>query len=139
MTDRITQQPTTDTSSPSLTSLLAGIVDDLQRLIRQEIELARREVHQEWEKTKVAAGAMAAGVALAALASVLLCFFLVYLLAWATNLPPWAWFGIIGGAMLGVAVALLFAGRSKASQINVVPPQTAETMKENVQWIKTQT
>jgi len=136
MSDRIQQG--TDTP-PSLTTLVGGIVDDLQRLIRQEIELARREVHQEWEKTKVAAGAMAAGASLAALAAVLLCFFFVHLLAWATPLPLWAWFGIVGGVLLGGAAILLLLGRQKASQINVVPPQTAQTMRENVQWIKNQT
>jgi uncharacterized membrane protein YdcZ (DUF606 family) len=131
---------TTSETSPSLTSLLSGIVDDLQRLIRQELQLAKTEMQQEWEKTKTAAASMAAGVGLLGLAAVLLCFFFVKLLAaYVTAVPEWAWFGIVGGALALGGGLLIAAGRATATHINVVPPQTAETMKENVQWMKNQT
>jgi protein-S-isoprenylcysteine O-methyltransferase Ste14 len=129
----------TSDTSPSLTSLVGGIVDDLQRLIRQELQLAKTEVQQEWEKAKTAAASMAAGTALLGLAAVLICFMFVYLLAaYVTAIPLWGWFGIVGG-LLAIAGGLLIAtGRAKATEIHAVPPQTAETLKENVQWMKNQ-
>jgi hypothetical protein len=131
---------TSTETSPSLTSLVAGIVDDLQRLIRQELQLARTEVQQEWEKTKIAAESMAAGVALLGLGAVLLCFMFVYLLAtYVTAVPLWAWFGIVGGCLALGGGLLIAVARASATQIHVVPPQTAETMKENVQWMRNQT
>jgi uncharacterized membrane protein YgcG len=131
--------PTEADGKPSLTALMTGIVDDLQRLIRQEMQLARREVQQEWEKAKIAAGAFAAAAFLGALAALMFCFFFVYLLSWATGLPLWCWF-IIAFGILGAAALILFAvGRTKAQEINVVPPQTAQTMRENVEWIQNQT
>jgi hypothetical protein len=131
--------PTSDTS-PSLTSLVSGIVDDLQRLVRQELKLAKTEVQQEWEKTKTTASEMAAGVALLGLAAVLLCFMFVYLLHYyVTAIPLWGWFGIVGGLLAIGGGLLIAAGRATATQIHVVPPQTAETIKENVQWMKNQT
>jgi len=137
MADRIT--PPADTG-PSLTSLVSGIVGDLQTLIRQEIQLARTEVKQEWEKTKTAAGAMAAGAALLLLTAFLLCFTLVYALqALAPGLPLWACYAIVTACLGLLGGILVVVGRSKAAQVHVVPPQTAETMKENVQWIKNQT
>jgi len=135
MTDRIG----TTESGPSLTALVTGIVGDLQKLVRQEIQLARTEVKQEWEKTKTAAGAMAAGGALLSLGGVILCFALAYLLRQFTQLPEWACFGIVGGCLVILGGLLLAIGRSKAGQVQVIPPQTAETMKENVQWMQNQT
>jgi F0F1-type ATP synthase assembly protein I len=130
----------TSEASPSLTSLVAGIVDDLQRLIRQELKLAKTEVQQEWEKTKTAAESMAAGVALLGLGAVLLCFMFVYLLArYVEAIPLWGWFGIVGGVLAIGGGLLIAAGRATATNIHVVPPQTAETLKENVQWMKNQT
>jgi protein-S-isoprenylcysteine O-methyltransferase Ste14 len=134
MADRISTE-----TSPSLTSLVTEIVGDLQKLVRQEIQLARTEVKQEWEKTKTAASAMAAGAALLTLGTFVLCFALGYLLWTYTALPRWACFGIVGLALVVLGVILLLAGRSKANQVSVIPPQTAETMKENVQWIQNQT
>jgi len=124
--------------APSVTSLLSGIVDDLQRLIRQEMQLARREVQQEWEKAKIAAGAFALGAVVGALAAVMLCFMIVYLISW-SGLALWISFAIVGGVLLCFAVILFFVGRTKAQEINVVPPQTAQTMRENVEWIQNQT
>jgi len=127
-------------TSPSLTSLVAGIVDDLQRLIRQELRLAKTEMQQEWEKTKTAAASMAAGVALLGLAAVLTCFMFVHLLAtYVTAIPLWGWFGIVGGLLAIGGGLLIAAGRAKAAEIHAVPPQTAETIKENVQWLRNQT
>jgi|SRR5947209_2695471 len=128
-------------TGPSLTSLVSGIVNDAQQLIRQEIALARSEVKQELNKTKAAAASFAGAAAVGVLSAVLLSFMLVYLLNWVTNnvLPVWACFGIIGGVYVLVALILFYTGKNKAEQINLVPPQTAETMKENVQWLKNQT
>jgi hypothetical protein len=63
------------------------------------------------------------------------------LISWLTGdrCPLWASFGIVGGILAILGVLTLVAARNKASDIHLVPPQTAETMRENVQWIKNQT
>jgi hypothetical protein len=65
----------------------------------------------------------------------------VYLIFWISdqNLPLWACYGIVGGFLTIVGVVLLYAARSKASTIHLVPERTVETIRENVQWIKNQT
>jgi len=127
-------------SPASVTELVGGIVSDVQTLMRQELQLAKTEIRQEWDKTKTAAGSMAAGAGLLSVAGLLLCFALVYLLnAAAPGLPLWACFGIVGVALGLIGGILIAAGKSKANDIHVVPPQTAETMRENVQWLKNQT
>jgi hypothetical protein len=128
-------------SPPSITSLLGGIVDDVRTLVRQEIALARRELRQEWDKAKAAFGSIAVGAAMLAFSGLLGVFMLVHFLHWVTGeaLPLWGCYGIIGGSVALIGASLLFFGAHKAADIHVVPPRTAETMKENVQWIKNQT
>jgi Flp pilus assembly protein TadB len=139
MADRISGATTpVEETNPSMTSLVSGIVADLQRLLRQEMELARTEVRQEWDKAKTAAGALAAGAALFAVAGLLLCFMFVHLVHY-FGVPLWGCFGIVGGVLLLAGVVLAGTGYARARSVHVVPPQTVETLKENVQWIKNQT
>jgi uncharacterized membrane protein required for colicin V production len=136
MSDRINAAD----SPTSVTELVGGIVTDLQTLLRQELQLAKVEVLREWDKTKSAAESMAAGAGLLTVAGLLLCFALVYLFqALVPALPLWACFAIVGVALGLIGGILVGAGRAKASEVNVIPAQTAETMKENVQWLKNQT
>jgi Putative Actinobacterial Holin-X, holin superfamily III len=128
----------------SMSALVGGIISDAQQLIRQEVTLARREIQEEINKAKVAVLSLAAGAVVAFFGVMLLCFMFVYLFNWLTSgLPPgfplWAWFGIVGAVLLAVGGGLLLAARSKVSEIHVVPPRTAQTLRENVQWIKNQT
>ncbi len=135
MADRI---PAADTS-PSVASLLGGIATDLQTLIRQEIALAKAEFMREWDKAKTAAGSMAAGAAVLALGGFFLCVTVVCVLAEVAGLPWWASFLIVGGVLAVLGLVLFYTGRNKAARVNIIPPQTAETMRENVQWIRNQT
>jgi hypothetical protein len=122
-----------------MASLLGGIANDLQTLVRQEIALAKTEMLREWDKAKTAAGSMAAGVAVLLLAAPFLCLTVVAVLHEVALLPWWASFLIVGGVLAVAGAALFFVGRARAAQVNVIPPQTAETMRENVQWIRNQT
>jgi hypothetical protein len=126
-------------TSPSMSSLLGGIVSDLQTLIRQEVALAKTEIQREWDKAKAAAGAMAFGAAVLAVGGLFLCLTVAAAFHEGVGLPWWASFLIVGGVLAITGAVLLFFGRRKAAQVNVVPPQTAETMRENVQWIRNQT
>jgi hypothetical protein len=127
-----------------MTALVGGIINDAQQLIRQELALARREVQEEVNKAKTAALSLAVGVFITVFGGVLLSLMLVHLLHWLTNgmpagFPLWACYGIVGGAFAFLGFLMLYAARSKASDINLMPRQSVETMKENVQWIKNQT
>jgi Putative Actinobacterial Holin-X, holin superfamily III len=60
----------------------------------------------------------------------------VHLLNAVTEWPLWICYGIVGGVCAMVGVVLLYMGKRQMSQIDMVPQQTVETMKENVRWIK---
>jgi putative superfamily III holin-X len=126
-------------TSPSMSSLLGGIVSDLQTLIRQEVALAKTEILREWDKAKAAAGAMVFGAAVLAVGGLFLCLTVAAALHEGARLPWWASFLIVGGVLAVLGAVLYWTGRNKAAQVNVIPPQTAQTMRENVQWIRNQT
>jgi hypothetical protein len=126
---------------PRLSTLVGEIVSDAQSLIRKELHLARTEMTQEAHKAKDAAISLGAGAGMLAWGTALLTLMVVFLITWATNgaIPLWGSFGILGGIFLIAGAILFFVARSRAGDIHLVPPQTAQTLSENMQWIKNRT
>jgi hypothetical protein len=75
---------------PTLTQLLGGLVSDAKALLRQEMALAKHEVHAELHKTKMAMVSLSLGLGLAALAGMLLIVMLVHLVNTVSELPLWS-------------------------------------------------
>jgi hypothetical protein len=69
----------------------------------------------------------------------LLMHMLVQALAAFTEIPLWGCFGIVGTALVAIGGVLLAIGKTKAEELDVVPQQTVETMKENTQWLAKRT
>jgi len=128
-------------SEPSLASLVGGIVNDAQTLIKQELALARREVTDELNKAKDAVISLAVGIGTAAVGGLLLVFMLVELLhwAWPERLPLWGSYGIVGAALIVLGGGLFFFGKRRAGNVHLMPEQTLAMMKDNVAWIKNKT
>ncbi|HEV3258360.1 MAG TPA: phage holin family protein [Gemmataceae bacterium] len=124
-------------AQPSMASLVSGIINDAQQLIRQEVTLARREMEEELNKAKAAAISFGMAIPFGVFGALMLCFMVVSLLNLA--LPPWASFAIVGGVLVLTSVVLFLMAKNKMDKVSLVPRQTVESMKENVQWIKNQT
>jgi len=122
--------------APSMASLVGGIISDATRLVRQEIALARREMQTEFDKAKVAAISLAAGAGLLMFGAIFLGLMVVFLLYEVGGLPEWASFLIVGGVVAIAGAILLYAGIQQFRKVSLVPPQTAETLQENVQWLQ---
>jgi hypothetical protein len=123
-------------SEPTLAQLVSGLVSDTKLLLRQELALAKHEIHEEVRKAKTAAICLGAGIGIAAIGGLLFIVMLVHLLNALTDWPLWICYGIVGGVFAIVGAALLYKGKQQISQIDVVPQQTVETMKEDIRWIK---
>jgi len=124
------------TEAPSMASLVGGIISDAERLVRQEIALARREMQLEFNKAKEASATLAAGAGIGTIGAVFLGLMVVFLLHELGGLPLWASFLIVGGVLAIVGAILLYAGIVQFRKVSLVPPQTAETLQENVQWLQ---
>jgi Putative Actinobacterial Holin-X, holin superfamily III len=123
-------------AEPSLAQLLTGIINDAKALVRHELALATYEIREDLRKTNTAMLSLGIGIGVAALGGLLLILMLVHLLHALAGLPLWACYGIVGGLLAISGAVLLLIGKNTIARIDVIPPQTMETMKENVQWIK---
>ena len=126
-------------SEPSFVSLLGGIANDAKELLVQEVALTKLEVQHELLKAKTAAISVGIGIGSIAMGVILLMFMLVHLLAALTVVPLWGCYGIVGSPLVVLGGVLLATGKTKAEEVDVVPPRTAETIKESAQWLTKQT
>lgn len=123
-------------SGPSMTHLLTGIIADAQELMKQQLALFRTEVKEDVRRTKEALVALVCGLTLLSVGGILLCFMMVHALQAAVPaIPLWGSFGIVGGILaIGGGIAFFGALRN-FREFNPLPDQSAQALKENVQWI----
>lgn len=128
---------------PEVAPLVRGIVNDLGDLLQQQLKFARAEIRTDMRKTWDVTQLFGIGAVVGLLGMVVLAFMAAHLLHWLTSpsgadpatLPLWACFGIVGGALALVGGLLLMAGIRKFKSFTLLPEQTAQTVKENVEWI----
>lgn len=119
----------------SLTSLVSGIVNDAQELMKQQMALFQAEVKEDMRKTSEAAASLAAGAVVALVGAIVLCFALVYLLNWAfPETPLWVWYAVVGGVVTGTGLGLVMVAWVKFRSFNPLPDKTAQALKENLEW-----
>jgi len=121
----------------SFASLLRGIINDVGDLIRQEIRFARTEIKSDVRKATRAGVTLALGVGAACLGVVLVAFMMVYLIYTLSNetIPLWGCYGIVAAVFLVVGAGLGVLGLQSFKTQNPLPDQTAQSVKENVEWI----
>ena len=121
----------------SIGKLIGQVAGDVSKLFRQEVALAKAELKEEAAKAGKAGGMLAgagfAGYMVAVLLSLALVFALdaVMPLGWAAVVVAVIW-AIIGGVLYVV-------GRNRMKDVDPVPRQTVETLREDAQWVRDQT
>ena len=117
--------------------LLKELSDHTTTLVRQEIELAKAELGEKGKKAGLGAsmfgGAGLFGVfALGALTTCII-------VALDSAMPLWLAALIVGVVYGAIAAVLALQGRNKVQEAGPpVPEQATESVKEDVQWAKTQ-
>jgi hypothetical protein len=120
------------TGEQQLSGLVQGAVSDIETLLRQHFDLLRSEMKEELYKGRDAALSIGAGVGAAAVGSILGTLMLVHLLRDVTRLPLWACYGAVGGVFGLLGGGLLKTGVQQASDLDFIPRQTAEVVKEEL-------
>jgi uncharacterized membrane protein YqjE len=122
-------------SDQSMTRLISGIISDAQELVRQQLAMFRTELKEDVRRTKQALVALVVGLALVSVGAALLCFMAVYGLEAAFELPLWACFGIVGGVLAIGGGLAFYSAYKQFNDLNPLPDESAQALKENVQWI----
>jgi uncharacterized membrane protein YqjE len=126
-----------DLRDRSLGELLKQLSQETTQLVHQELELAKAELQQKGKQAGAGAGMFggAGALGLAALGALTACFILLLDLV----MPAWLAALIVAVVYGIIAFVLVKRGQAKLKQAAPpVPEQTIETVKEDVEWAKTQ-
>jgi uncharacterized membrane protein YqjE len=129
-----------DSTSPreqGIGELVKDLANQTSTLVRQEIQLAQAEVTQKGKVAGKGAGMLAGAAVFGLLAMGALTAALIALLDKA--MATWVAAAIVMVLWAIVAAALAKAGQTALKRATPPAPQTVETVKEDIQWAKTQT
>jgi uncharacterized membrane protein YqjE len=132
----VDQRSNEDLRDRAVGDLLKQLSEDTATLVRKEVELARAEVTEKGKQAGMGAGMFGgAGIAaLLALGSLTAC--LIALLA--TGMEVWIAALIVTVLWAAIAGVLALVGKNRVQEATPPVEQTVETIKEDVQWAKTQ-
>jgi len=122
-------------SDASVTSLVSGIVNDAQELMKQQFALFKAEVKEDMRKTSEATTSLVIGLTATLVGTIVLSFAAAHLLQWAwPDVHIWVWYAVVGGVVTAVGAGLAFAAYQKFRSFNPLPDETAQALKENLEW-----
>jgi membrane protein implicated in regulation of membrane protease activity len=122
------------TEDRSLSELLSDVTAEIASLFRKEVELAKAETSEQVSRAAKAGGMLGAAAVIGFLDLILFSF----ALAWALSevVPEGVAFAIVGVLFAVVAGVLAMAGKKRLANVNPVPNQTVQTLRDDVQVAK---
>lgn len=130
----------------SMASLVGGIVNDVQDLLKQQMCLTRQEIEGDLSKAKAPAALLATGFAFCLAGTFVLCLMVAHLIHWVgaptgtdlSYLPLWASYAIAAAIFLIAGGAIMLTAKKKFEAIGTPLRDTTQALKENFEW-KTRT
>ncbi len=120
----------------SLGQIVGDVTNDLSTLFKQEIDLAKGEIKQEFTKAGTGAGMLGGAGFSGYFVLLFLSVALMYLL---DNWTPVEVAALITALVWAVIAAVLAViGRKKLKQAHPDLPKTQQTLKEDAQWARAQ-
>lgn len=124
----------TQQTESSVTGLVAGIISDAQTLLKQQAEMLKAEVREDFQRSKRAAEFGAIGIVCATVGALGLITALAYLLHEQFQFAMWASWGIVGGLFMIAGFALGGFSYVLLERFNPLPDKTFNALKENITW-----
>ena len=129
-------------SEQSVTSLVGGIVSDLQDLVKQQMRLTRQEIEADLRKYKEASSVLALGMGVLLISLFSICLMLGHLFHWlaapagadSSALPLWASFAVVSAIFVTAGIAMVFAGKKKIDAVGNPLQESAQALKESIEW-----
>jgi hypothetical protein len=129
-------------TEPTAASLVSGIVNDVQDLVKQQIALTRRELESEFRHGKEAVAFLVVGRFLGLAGVVGFCLMLAHLLHWLgaptgsdpSSLPLWASYAIASFVFVAAGLGCLWGAKKSVEAIGTPLHESARAMKETFEW-----
>jgi hypothetical protein len=122
----------------TLGEMFAELSREIRTLVHQEIQLARTELTEKVSRLGKGVGFVIGG-GLLAYGGLLAIVAAIVLALTAMGLPAWA-AALAGGILVaGVGYLLIRSGLAALRPDQLTPQQTIDTLKEDAQWLRTQT
>jgi hypothetical protein len=129
----------------SVAGLVGGIVTDLQDLIKQQLQLTRKEIESDFRKTREAGSVLALGAGILFFGGFAFCLMVAHLIHHLSipagyvrdtaAIPLWGCHGIVAVVFLAVGGCIAYVGKKKFDSFNPLPDESAQVLKENIEWI----
>jgi len=128
-----------DLREESIAELVKRLADQTNKLVKQEIELAKAELTEKGRIAGAGAGMLGAAALVGLLAAGALTAFLIALLQTAVD-HTWLAALIVALVYAAIAIPLALRGRDRIREATPpAPEKTIESVKEDVEWAKTRT
>jgi len=128
-----TNQP--PASAPaSMTGLVSGIINDAQTLLRQQAEMLKAELREDFKRSKRAAEFGAIAIVLTTVGALGLVTALAYVLSEQLHVHMSTAWAIVGGLFTAIGVACGAFSYVLLERFNPLPDKTFNALKENVTW-----
>ncbi len=141
MTETEPRAPVTPPSAPAtpptegtVTKLVSGILDDAQKLVRQQLEMLKAEVKEDFRRSKQAAEFGGMGIVMLTVGFLGLVTALAYFLHEHYQYSMWASWGITGGIFVLIGAALATTSYILLERFNPLPDKTFNALQENLSW-----
>lgn len=118
----------------TVTGLVSGILDDAQKLVRQQIEMLMSEMREDFRRSKRAAEFGSLGIVLLTVGFLGLVMCMASVLHEQYQLSLWVSWGITGGLFLIVGGVLAATSYILLERFNPLPDKTFHALQENLTW-----
>jgi hypothetical protein len=134
MPDSSTPLPEAQFRNGSITRLVSGILDDAQTLVRQQFDMLKAEVREDFSRSKQAAEFGATGIVLLTVGFLALVSALAFFLHEQYQFSMWASWGITGLIFTGLGIACAVTSYVLLNRFNPLPDKTFNALQETLSW-----
>jgi hypothetical protein len=118
----------------TVTTLVTGILEDAQKLVRQQFEMLKAEIQDDLKQSKRAAEYGGLGAVMLTVGIIAFVSAIAWFLHDELHLAMWASWAITSGIFIVAGSALAATSYMLLERFTPVPTKTFQALQENLQW-----
>lgn len=121
----------------SFGEIIQDVLRDVQRIVQAEIRLGRAEISEKVQQVKNASVFLGGAAVCGALGAA--CLVTTCIAALALVMPLWLAALLMGILLCSIAAAAFIVGRTRIEQVDPVPHDTVQSVKDTLEWAENHT